>query len=136
MRTFAVRRASWARNLRWLRRRRSSFAAPQRTPIHVEPEAILVESGRLRAVLASCGVPAADRDDVLQEVLIGALVAVREDRYRPEPDMHPRSVLRRWLVGIAVHQATKYHSKAELDGWIRRAAVVTDARELLVTTGS
>ncbi|AUX46076.1 hypothetical protein SOCE26_075810 [Sorangium cellulosum] len=85
---------------------------PRPPPVHVEPEAILAESGMLRAVLTNCGVPAADLDDVLQEVLIGALVAVREDRYRPEPDLHPRSVLRRWLVGIAVHQASKYHDKA------------------------
>ncbi|WP_437960387.1 hypothetical protein WME76_48395 (plasmid) [Sorangium sp. So ce119] len=73
---------------------------------------ILAESKLLRAVLANCGVPVRDRDDVLQECLIGAVVAVREGRYRPEPRLHPRRVLQRWLIGIAVHLARKYHEKA------------------------
>ncbi|MDC0679009.1 hypothetical protein [Sorangium atrum] len=82
-------------------------AAPKRPPrITIPPEAILAESGLIRAMLARSGVPAADRDDVLQECLIGAVVAVREGRYRPEPGLHPRRVLQRWLIGIAGHQAS------------------------------
>ncbi|WP_437625984.1 hypothetical protein [Sorangium sp. So ce1151] len=56
--------------------------------------------------------PARDRDDVLQECLIGAVVAVREGRYRPQPELEPRRILQRWLIGIAGHQARKYHEKA------------------------
>ncbi|WP_437666879.1 RNA polymerase sigma factor [Sorangium sp. So ce1182] len=73
-------------------------------------------------MLARCGVPARDRDDVLQECLIGAVVAVREGRYRPEPGLHPRRILQRWLIGIAVHQARKYHEKA----YRRREIAVVD----------
>ncbi|AUX28177.1 MULTISPECIES: RNA polymerase sigma factor [Sorangium] len=66
----------------------------------------------MRAILARCGMPARDRDDVLQECLIGAVVAAREGRYRPDPRLHPRRILQRWLLGIAVHQAGRYHEKA------------------------
>jgi RNA polymerase sigma-70 factor (ECF subfamily) len=75
-------------------------------------------------MLARSGVPAADRDDVLQECLIGAVVAVREGRYRPERGIHPRRVLQRWLIGIAGHQARKYHEKA----YRRREVAVPDPR--------
>ncbi|XXT17581.1 hypothetical protein WME94_45865 [Sorangium sp. So ce429] len=73
-------------------------------------------------MLTRCGVPARDRDDVLQEVLIGAIVAVREGRYRPQPGLEPRRILQRWLVGIAVHQARKFHEKA----YRRREVAVVD----------
>ncbi|WP_437488771.1 hypothetical protein WME75_09410 [Sorangium sp. So ce1014] len=83
-------------------------AAPTKPPsVTIPPEAVLAESGLLRAMLARFGVPARDRDDVLQERLIGAVVAVREGRYRPESGLHPRRVLQRWLIGIAVHLARK-----------------------------
>lgn len=98
-------------------------AAPKRPPPTTIPtEAILAESGLIRAMLARSGVPAHDRDDVLQECLIGAVVAVREGRYRPEPGLHPRRVLQRWLIGIAGHQARKYHEKA----YRRREVAVPD----------
>ncbi|MGK4000642.1 hypothetical protein [Sorangium sp. So ce1024] len=89
-------------------------AAPPKgpPPVTIPPEAILAESGLIRSMLARCGVPACDRDDVLQECLVGAVVAVREGRYRPEPGLHPRRILQRWLIGISVHQARKYHEKA------------------------
>lgn len=88
----------------------------------IEPEAIIAESGLLRAMLARCGVSAADRYDVLQECLIGSVVAVREGRYRLEPGLHPRRILQRRLIGIAVHQARKYHEKA----YRRREVAVPD----------
>ncbi|XYH93316.1 hypothetical protein ACMHYB_36400 [Sorangium sp. So ce1128] len=46
-------------------------------PTQIPPEAILAESDLLRAMLAGFGVPARARDDVLQECLMGAIVAVR-----------------------------------------------------------
>ncbi|AUX30517.1 MULTISPECIES: hypothetical protein [Sorangium] len=79
-------------------------AAPTTPPTEVKPEAILAESRRLRAFLARCGVPACDLDDVLQECLIGAVVAAREGRYRPAPSSAQASALQRWLMGIAVHR--------------------------------
>ncbi|XXX78964.1 sigma factor-like helix-turn-helix DNA-binding protein [Sorangium sp. So ce134] len=75
-------------------------------------------------MLARCGVPARDRDDVLQECLIGAVVVVREGSYRPEPGLHPRRILQRWLVGIAVHQDGRYHQKA----YRRHEVAVPDPR--------
>ncbi|AGP39449.1 RNA polymerase sigma factor [Sorangium cellulosum] len=68
--------------------------------------------------------PARDRDDVLQECLIGAVVAVREGRYRPQPELHARRILQRWLVGIAVRQAAKYHEKS----YRRHEVAVPDPR--------
>ncbi|WP_433929459.1 hypothetical protein AB3662_37645 [Sorangium cellulosum] len=55
----------------------------------MKPETILAQSKLLRAVLANCGVSVRNRDDVLQECLIGAVVAVREGRYRPAPWLDP-----------------------------------------------
>ncbi|WP_437625460.1 RNA polymerase sigma factor [Sorangium sp. So ce1151] len=107
------------------RRRRGANrppAAPKPPPAEIKPEAIVAQSKGLRAVLAGCGVPARDLDDVLQECLIGAIVAVREGRYRPAPAVDPAFVLRRWLVGIAVRQAAKYHEKA----YRRREVAVAD----------
>ncbi|WP_437626070.1 RNA polymerase sigma factor [Sorangium sp. So ce1151] len=83
---------------------------------------ILAEIRLLRFMLVRCGVPDRDRDDVLQECLIGAVVTVREGRYRPEPGLPPRRILQRWLIGIAVHQARKYHEKADR----RREVAVVD----------
>ncbi|MGK3965066.1 sigma-70 family RNA polymerase sigma factor [Sorangium sp. So ce118] len=98
-------------------------AAPTKPPsVTIEPEVILAESRLLRFMLARCGVPARDREDVLQECLIGAIVAVREGRYRPQPGLEPRRILQRWLIGIAGHQARKYHEKA----YRRREVAVVD----------
>ncbi|WP_437816517.1 RNA polymerase sigma factor [Sorangium sp. So ce1078] len=100
-------------------------AAPTQPPsVTIPPEAILAESRLLRHMLTRCGVPARDRDDVLQECLIGAVVAVREGRYRPQPGLHPRRILQRWLVGITVRQAAKYHEKA----YRRHEVAVPDPR--------
>ncbi|KYF52939.1 hypothetical protein BE08_35955 [Sorangium cellulosum] len=71
--------------------------------------------------------PARDLDDVLQECLIGAIVAAREGRYRPALSTDPANALRRWLVGIAVHQAAKYHEKA----YRRREVAVADPLPLV-----
>ncbi|WP_437935270.1 sigma factor-like helix-turn-helix DNA-binding protein [Sorangium sp. So ce341] len=68
--------------------------------------------------------PARDRDDVLQECLIGAVVAVREGRYRPQHGLEPRRILQRWLVGIVVRQAAKYHEKS----YRRHEVAVPDPR--------
>ncbi|HTN90419.1 MAG TPA: sigma-70 family RNA polymerase sigma factor [Sorangium sp.] len=102
--------------------KRPPAAPTQPPPVTIPPEAILAESRLLRAMLARCGVPAADRDDVLQECLIGAIVAVREGRYRPQPGLEPSRILQRWLIGIAGHQARKYHEKA----YRRREVAVVD----------
>ncbi|WP_437567872.1 RNA polymerase sigma factor [Sorangium sp. So ce542] len=120
-------------------------AAPiQPPPVTIPPEAILAETWLLRHMLTRCGVPAWDRDDVLQECLIGAVVAVREGRYRPQPGLHPRRILQRWLVGIAVRQAAKYHEKsyrrhevavpdprAYVAGWVPSPHGEVEARALL-----
>ncbi|XXT21097.1 hypothetical protein WME94_05940 [Sorangium sp. So ce429] len=75
-------------------------AAPTKpSPTRIEPEAILAETCLLRHMLARCGVPAADRDGALQERLIGVAVALREERHRPEPGLHLRRTLQRWVIG-------------------------------------
>ncbi|MGK3995649.1 RNA polymerase sigma factor [Sorangium sp. So ce1024] len=112
------------------RRRRGAKrppAAPTTPPTKVKPEVLLAESRRLRTFLAQCGVPARDLDDVLQECLIGAVVAVREGRYRPAPSPDPAKALQRWLIGIAVHQAAKYHEKA----YRRREVAIADPLPLI-----
>ncbi|KYF76887.1 hypothetical protein BE17_23795 [Sorangium cellulosum] len=72
--------------------------------------AILAERGIVRATLA--GIPRRDRDDVEQEVFLGAWRAIRRGKYRPDPKDKPRDALRKWLHGIAWRQASKYFESA------------------------
>ncbi|XXX78992.1 hypothetical protein WMF30_09475 [Sorangium sp. So ce134] len=65
---------------------RGQAPAPRADEITAAPvprEAILAESGFLRAMLARFGVSACERDDVLQKCLVGAVVAVREGGRSP-----------------------------------------------------
>ncbi|WP_437640497.1 RNA polymerase sigma factor [Sorangium sp. So ce854] len=78
----------------------------QRPPM----EALLAERGIVRATLA--GIPQRDRDDVEQEVFLGAWRAVKRGLYRPDPKAKPRDALRVWLHGIAWRQAAKYFDAA------------------------
>jgi hypothetical protein len=48
----------------------------------------------------------------MQETMVGAVVAVSEGRYRPNPAIPPRAVLRRWILRIALNQLSHHQSRA------------------------
>ncbi|WP_437336078.1 RNA polymerase sigma factor [Sorangium sp. So ce394] len=82
-------------------------------------QAILAERGVIVAVLISSGVPQRDRDDVAQDILLGAWRSVKRGMYRPDPKAEPRNALRAWLYGIAWRKTGHYLGSA----WVRRAVL-------------
>ncbi|WP_437336192.1 RNA polymerase sigma factor [Sorangium sp. So ce394] len=82
-------------------------------------QAILAERGVIVAVLISSGVPQRDRDDVAQDILLGAWRSVKRGMYQPDPRVEPRKALRAWLYGIAWRKAGHYLNSA----WVRRAVL-------------
>jgi RNA polymerase sigma-70 factor (ECF subfamily) len=79
---------------------------------HPSVDTIAMEIPRLRTQLHRAGVPAQDMEDILQEILTGTIVAIREDRYQPDPHGEPRKALRRWLAGVAFRQIGHYRTCA------------------------
>ncbi|WP_437574628.1 RNA polymerase sigma factor [Sorangium sp. So ce887] len=79
--------------------------------------AIIAECGIIVATLA--GIPKRDRADVEQAALMGAWMAVKNGRYRPDPRVEPRVAMRAWLHGIAWRQAAKYFASA----WVRHTVL-------------
>ncbi|AGP37702.1 sigma-70 family RNA polymerase sigma factor [Sorangium cellulosum] len=82
-------------------------------------EALLAERGVIVAVLISSGVPQRDRDDVAQDILLGAWRSVKRGMYRPDPAQDARKALRAWLYGIAWRKTGHYLGSA----WVRRAVL-------------
>ncbi|WP_438006421.1 sigma-70 family RNA polymerase sigma factor [Sorangium sp. So ce321] len=75
-------------------------------------EAILAERSVIVASLIASGVPARDRADVEQGILLGAWRSVRQGRYRPDPKADPRAGLRGWLYGICWRHVSHYLKSA------------------------
>ncbi|WP_437319653.1 RNA polymerase sigma factor [Sorangium sp. So ce385] len=90
-------------------------------------EAIFAERSLIRAVLIASGVPARDRADVEQQVLIGAWDSVRRGLYRPDPREDPRRALRGWIHGIAWRKVSHYFGSS----WVRRAVLHAEPLGLL-----
>lgn len=81
-------------------------------PAHPSVEAIMALVPMLKARLERAGIPLQDRDDILQEALLGAFSAARKDRYRPDPRVEPDKMLRVWLNAIVFHQIEHYRKRA------------------------
>ncbi|WP_437649087.1 RNA polymerase sigma factor [Sorangium sp. So ce362] len=82
-------------------------------------EAILAERSVILAVLIASGVPARDREDVAQGILLNAWRSVRRGMYRPDPKVEPRAALRAWLYGVSWRKTGHYLGSA----WVRRAVL-------------
>ncbi|WP_437714742.1 sigma-70 family RNA polymerase sigma factor [Sorangium sp. So ce448] len=97
------------------RARRRARSAPNEA-LHpaVSPsiEALWAERPFVAPLLRALHVPARDREDLLQTVLLGAWEAIRARRYRPDPRRHPRAALRGWLHGIVWRQVSHYRERA------------------------
>jgi len=91
------------------------------TPSYPDTAQIIAEARAVREMLVHAGIRRPDLDDVMQETIIGAVLAVRRGRYRPNPVMDPSFTMRRWLIGIAFKQLAHLHQKAH-----RRWEVLTD----------
>ncbi|AUX28150.1 MULTISPECIES: sigma-70 family RNA polymerase sigma factor [Sorangium] len=79
----------------------------------------MAERSLIVAVLVASGVPARDRADVEQGILVGAWQSVRRGMYRPDPTEDARKALRKWLYGIAWRKTGHYLGSA----WVRRAVL-------------
>jgi RNA polymerase sigma-70 factor (ECF subfamily) len=91
-------------------------------PAFPEPQVVIAEAWRVREHLRRRGVLDVDLDDVMQETMVGAVVAVSRGRYRPNPALPPRKVLRRWILGISLRQLTHLQQRAH-----RRREVLSGA---------
>ena len=83
-------------------------------PAHPTTADVLHETPSIRRAVRRRGVLAVDVDDVTQDVLIGAIVAIAEDRYRPDPSDEQRRALRSWLCTIARHLAGRHLNLARV----------------------
>ncbi|HTN88386.1 MAG TPA: sigma-70 family RNA polymerase sigma factor [Sorangium sp.] len=113
------------------RSRRSSTELPRSAPpdqphlpqphpaAHPSIQAILAERSLILAVLISSGVPARDRPDVEQQVLLGAWRSVERGLYRPDPSEDPRRALRAWIHGVAWRKVSHYVNSA----YVRRVVL-------------
>ena len=63
-------------------------------PAYPDIAEILHETPSIRRAVRRRGVSASDVDDVVQDVLLGAVVAIAEGRYRPEPCVDQQRALR------------------------------------------
>lgn len=77
---------------------------------HPTVDTIAEQIPALRVQLHRAGVPAQDMEDILQEILVGAIMSIREDRYRPDPSH--KKALRHWLAGIAYRQIGRFNTCA------------------------
>lgn len=112
-------------------RRRPRGASPEVLHPAVLPsiEALWAERPFVALLLRNLHVPARDRKDLLQTVLLGVWEAIQACRYRPDPLRHPRHALRAWLHGIAWRQASHYRESARVRREILRGAPLTLAGE-------
>lgn len=85
-------------------------------------EALWAERPFIALLLRALHVPARDREDLLQTVLLGAWEAIQARRYRPDPRRHPRHALRAWLHGIAWHQVSHHRESAYVRRVVLRGA--------------
>lgn len=82
-------------------------------------EALIAERSIILAVIIASGVPARDRPDVEQDIIIGAWRSIERGMYRPDPADEPRKALRRWLWGIAWRKTGHYLGSA----YVRRVVL-------------
>ena len=82
--------------------------------LYVDETELVRELPLILKVLRANGVRARDLDDVAQDVLLGAWLAIQEGRFRalPGPGADRRTGLQRWLTGIAWRQASHYRDRA------------------------
>ncbi|AUX21611.1 hypothetical protein SOCEGT47_020970 [Sorangium cellulosum] len=77
-------------------------------------ETIAAERGLILATLIKSGVPARDRPDVAQQVLLGAWLSVRRGMFRPDPAIDPRQALCKWIHAICWRTASHYRERASV----------------------
>ena len=73
---------------------------------------LLRETAAIHFRLRSCGVSAADLDEVTADVIAAAWESITRGLYQPDPGAKPRSVLSAWLQGIAWRRANTLYGRA------------------------
>ena len=94
-------------------------------PAHPTATDVLHEAPAIRRAALRRGVPARDVDDVIQEVVLAALVAISQNVFRPDPRIPPRVALLSWLRGITWRCSVRLMSLARV-----RLEVITKSGRL------
>ncbi|WP_437835344.1 RNA polymerase sigma factor [Sorangium sp. So ce1153] len=102
--------------------RRGYPCVAQHPAVRIPVERIVAERRWIAALVSAGGVSPRDREDVVQNVILAAWMAVEEGRYRPDASVDPRRALLGWLYGI-VWRKVGHHLKR---AWIRREIPVAD----------
>ena len=129
------------------RRGRCRPANPHPT-VYLDAAALVAETVFIRRVLLHMGFRGTDIDDLCQVVIIGAWRSMIAGRFRPDPAMPLKRILRLWLVGIAWRQASHWRERAfrrrevlRWDPWahggepFEQADLRHDARETVAALG-
>ena len=83
-------------------------------PAHPDIADLLHETPSIRRAVRRRGVSVNDVDDILQDVLLGAIVAIAADKYRPDPYADQKRALCSWLMAIARNLAGHFLCSARV----------------------
>lgn len=106
--------------------------APTRgvNPVRLDAAEILRERRSIRRALRRCGVREEDLEDVAEDVIVAAWLAVEGGRYVPPELADPRRALRSWLFGICRNVANHHRESGRV-----RHEVVTEPAALPERSG-
>ncbi|WP_437623830.1 sigma-70 family RNA polymerase sigma factor [Sorangium sp. So ce1151] len=89
---------------------RSMEAGPD-SGVRVPFEHIARHSGRIEDTLRKFKVPARDRPDVKQDILLSAWRSVQAGGFRPSPHLKVKRALSRWMFAVTWHQIIHYRER-------------------------
>lgn len=109
------------------RRRESYPASGSPPPVPRIPfDALVQPRGMIDAVLYRFAVPARDRPDVRQEVLLSAWRSMEAGRFRPPQHVPLMKALKRWLFGVTWRHISHYRERQHR--WYKELAAYTSPR--------
>ena len=77
-----------------------------------KPDDLLRETPAIRRWLARLGVPEADLDDVVAEVIARAWASIARGNFKPDPELPPRTALQKWMWAVTWRQSSTFLSRA------------------------
>ena len=92
--------------------RRPPAEPPNYPPVFPDTATVMVEAAHVRECFRRAVAHDDDLDDLMQEVVIAAVQAIEQGRYRPDPTVDPRLIFNRWLMEIAFRQFSHFRHKA------------------------
>ncbi|KYG02707.1 hypothetical protein BE21_54530 [Sorangium cellulosum] len=83
--------------------------------LHVPFEDIARHRCMISDNLRRCGIPECDREDVMQEILFGAWLAVEAGRFHARENLSVKEAVKRWLHCVTWHHIVRY--REHQDRW-------------------